>query len=225
MNKPIAWSYSALKDFEGCPRRYHATKILKLYPYTETAATKYGNQLHKACENYIRDKTPLPAQFEFMQEIIDTLLKKPGKVLVEQKMALSVDLEKRSWFDKDVWVRGMGDLVILDKDKRMAWVVDWKSGSDKYPDKDQLELMALMIFALYPEIERVQAALVFVARPSMVKQKYTDEIFNRKWMSYRMRVGRIEAAAASDNWNAMPSPLCGWCPHTPCEHNPKNTGG
>jgi hypothetical protein len=45
MKKP-AWSHSSLKDFEGCARRYHEVKVLKKYPFQETEATRYGNQVH-----------------------------------------------------------------------------------------------------------------------------------------------------------------------------------
>lgn len=224
MTKPIAWSHSALKDFEGCPRRYHATKVLKLYPYEETEATRYGNLLHKAAEDYIKDKTPLPEAFAFMKELIDTLAQKPGKVYAEQKMALSIDLEPRGWFDKDVWVRGIADMLIVDKERNIAWVIDWKTGNDKYPDTDQLLLMALMVMVLHPEIDKVHSALFFVARNSVVRHKTVEAEFNRKWIMFRERVARIEAAAAANSWNPNPSPLCGWCPHKPCEHNPKNTG-
>ena len=227
MTKPIAWSHSALKDFEGCARRYHATKILKLYPYEETSATRFGNQVHKAAEDYIKGKTPFPKEFEFMKELVDTLAAKAGdtgKVYAEQKMALSVDLEQRSWFDKDVWVRGVADMLIIDKPNSRAWVIDWKTGNDKYPDTDQLLLMALMVMALHPEIDVVHAALFFVAKGSVVKHKTVEDSFNREWTKFRERVARIEAAKAADTWNPSPSPLCGWCPHKPCEHNPKNQG-
>jgi RecB family exonuclease len=227
MSKPIAWSHSALKDFEGCARRYHATKILKLYPYEETSATRYGNQLHKAAEDYIKDKTPFPTEFSFMKELVDALAAKAGptgKVYAEQKMALSVDLEKRSWFDKDVWVRGVADMLILDKPQAKAWVIDWKTGNDKYPDTDQLLLMALMVMSLHPEIEKVHSALFFVAKGSRVLHKTMEAEYDRKWLVFRERVARIEAAKAAGTWNPSPSPLCGWCPHKPCEHNPKNTG-
>ena len=224
MSKPIAWSHSALKDFEGCPRRYHASKVLKLYPYKETEATRYGNQLHKAAEDYIKDKTPFPKEFAFMKELVDELCKKPGKVYAEQKMALSHDLERRSWFDDDVWVRGVADMLIIDKPNRRAWVIDWKTGNDKYPDPDQLLLMALMVMAMYPEIDTVNAALFFVAKGSIVKQKTVEASYDREWNKFRERVARIEAAKASDNWNPQPSPLCGWCPHKPCEHHPGNKG-
>lgn len=58
MTKPIAWSHTALKDYEGCPRRYHEVRVLKKYPFQETEATRYGNDLHKAIELYIQNQTP-----------------------------------------------------------------------------------------------------------------------------------------------------------------------
>ena len=45
--KPVTWSHSSLKDYEGCPRRYHEVKVLKNYPFTDTQATIYGKELHE----------------------------------------------------------------------------------------------------------------------------------------------------------------------------------
>ena len=224
MSKPISWSHSSLKDFEGCPRRYYATKVLKLYPYKEDEKQRYGNELHKAAELYIKDSKPLPERFAYIQPLIDTLMAKPGRKLAEQKMALNASLQPRGWFDKDVWVRGIADMLIIDDDRKVAWVADWKTGSDKYPDMDQIKLMAAMVFAHHPYIEKVHGALFFVAKESMVKGKLHSVEFDKTWASFRERVARIEAAAAAENWNPQPSPLCGWCPHKGCEHNPKYDG-
>lgn len=224
MTKPITWSHSSLKDFEGCARRYHATKVLKLYPYKEDEKQRYGNELHKAAELYIKDGKALPERFAYVKPLIDTLLAKPGRKLAEQKMALNVNLEPRGWFDKDVWVRGIADMLIIDDDNYTAWVADWKTGSDKYPDMDQIKLMAAMVFAHHPHVKKVHGALFFVAKDSMVKGKLVASEYDKTWASFRERVARIEAAAAADVWNPSPTPLCGWCPHVRCEHNPKHEG-
>ena len=44
----VKWSHSALKDYEGCARRYHEVKVLKHYPFKDTQATLYGKEVHKA---------------------------------------------------------------------------------------------------------------------------------------------------------------------------------
>jgi hypothetical protein len=49
--KKITWSHSALKDFEGCARRYHEVKVLKKFPFQDTDQTRYGKDLHKAAED------------------------------------------------------------------------------------------------------------------------------------------------------------------------------
>jgi hypothetical protein len=121
MKKP-AWSHSSLKDFEGCARRYHEVKVLKKYPFQETEQTRYGNRVHEALEFYVRDGKPLPPEFKQFQEVADALLKKPGRKLAEYEMALTVDLKPTEWKAKDVWVRGIADLLILDDENLTAWV-------------------------------------------------------------------------------------------------------
>jgi hypothetical protein len=222
MSKPLSWSHTALKDYEGCPRRYHEVRVLKKYPFQETEATRYGNDLHKAVELYIKDNTPIPEQYAFVQPVVDALLKKPGRKLAEQKMAVTVDLKPCDWFDKGAWSRGIADLLIIDDDNMTAWVADWKTGNNKYPDRDQLRLMALLVFAHYPHIRKVNSALIFVVKDDMVKSKMGVEEFSTGWQEYRERVAKIEASVASGVWHPKQTPLCGWCPCTGCEHNPKH---
>jgi hypothetical protein len=217
----VVWSHSALKDFENCPRKYHQTRVLKLHPFEETEAIRYGNELHKAAELYVAEDKPLPPQFEFVKPTIDALVAKPGRKLAEQKMALTIDLKPTDWFAKDVWVRGIADLLILDDDNFTAWVVDYKTGNNKYPDRDQLKLMSLMVFANYPHIRKVNSALLFVVKEDMVKVKMYVEQFDTGWQDYRERVAKIEACVANDVWNPTQNPLCGWCPCKDCEFNKK----
>jgi RecB family exonuclease len=213
----VTWSHSSLKDYEGCARRYHEVKILKKYPFQETEATRYGTQLHLAAEEYVRDDKPLPPQFAFIQPTLDALLKKPGRKLAEQKMALDEQLYPVGWFDKKVWVRGIADLLILDDDNLTAWVVDYKTGNNKYPDREQLVLMSLMVFKYFPHIREVKSALLFVVKEDMVKHSMSIEEADAEWWRYRERVGRIAASMEADVWNPTRTPLCGWCPVKSCE--------
>ena len=213
----VTWSHSSLKDYEGCARRYHEVKILKKYPFQETEATRYGTQLHLAAEEHIRDDKPLPPQFAFIQPTLDALKKKPGRKLAEQKMALDEKLNPVGWFDKTVWVRGIADLLILDDENLTAWVVDYKTGNNKYPDREQLVLMSLMVFKHYPHIREVKSALLFVVKEDMVKHSMSVDEAEAEWWRYRERVGRIAASMEADVWNPTRTPLCGWCPVKSCE--------
>jgi PD-(D/E)XK nuclease superfamily len=221
MKKP-AWSHSSLKDFEGCQRRYHEVKVLKKYPFQETEATRYGNQVHESLELYVRDGKPLPPEHSQFKDVADALLKKPGRKLAEQQMALNADLKVVDWFAKDVWVRGIADLLILDDENLTAWVVDYKTGNDKYPDRDQLVLMSIMVFEHYPHIRKVNSALMFIVKNSMVKMQMTRDQKDQAWWKYRERTARIEQCYETDVWNPNQTPLCKWCQVTGCEFNPKN---
>ena len=220
--KQVTWSHSALKDFEGCPRRYHEVKVLNNYPFQETEATYYGKEFHSAAEHYIKDGTPLPSQFEYAKDTLDALLSKPGRKLCEYEMGLTKDLLPCSFHDKNRWVRGIADLLIIDDDNLTARVVDYKTGNNKYPDTDQLKLMSLMVFKHFPHIRKVSSALLFVVKNDMVKASMAVDEADAAWWEYRERVARLEQCFASGVWNPKSSGLCPWCPVKTCEFNPKH---
>ena len=211
-----------MKDFEGCPRRYHEVKVLNNYPFQETEATYYGKEFHSAAEYYIKDGTPLPPQFEYAKDTLDALLSKPGRKLCEYEMGLTKDLLPCSFHDKNRWVRGIADLLIIDDDNLTARVVDYKTGNNKYPDTDQLKLMSLMVFKHFPHIRKVSSALLFVVKNDMVKASMAVDEADAAWWEYRERVARLEQCFASGVWNPKSSGLCPWCPVKTCEFNPKH---
>ena len=216
----VTWSHSALKEYESCARKYYEVNVLKNYKFQETQETRYGKDLHKAAERYVKGG-PLAKQFSFIQPTLDALKAKRGTKHTELQLALGVDLKPCKWFDKElVWVRGIIDLLILDGDT--AWVIDYKTGSNKYPDKDQLDLMALITFAHYPEVKKVNAALLFVVKESMTKHKVEVENAESIWWDYRERVAKIEAAHTNNVWNPKQSGLCPWCPVKTCEFHPEH---
>jgi RecB family exonuclease len=195
--------------------------VLKNYPFKDTDATIYGKELHTAAELYIKEDTPLPPQFAFIKDTLDALKAKPGRKLCEHEMGVTKDLKPCKFMDKEVWVRGIADLLIIDDENLTARVVDYKSGNNKYPDREQLKLMALMVFAHFPHIRRVSGALLFVVKEDIAKASFMVGEAEEHWWDYRERVARIEQAHETGVWNPKPTPLCGWCPVTTCEHNRK----
>jgi len=220
--KTVTWSHSALKDFEGCARRYHEVKVLNKYPFQETEATHYGKEFHTAAELYIRDGTPLPKQFSYAQEVLDALLAKPGRKLCEYEMGITPDLQACSFNEKKRWVRGIADLLIIDDDNLTATVVDYKTGNNRYPDLDQLKLMSMMVFKHFPHIRRVKSALLFVVKNDMVKSSMALGDADAEWWKYRERVAKLEQCFDTGVWNPKSSALCPWCPVKSCEYNPKH---
>ena len=222
MKKQIAWSHSSLKDFEGCARRYHEIKVLKNYPFTETDATRYGTQVHESLELYVRDGKPIPPEHLQFKDVVDKLMDKPGRKLPEFEMSLTTDLKPTEWKAKDVWVRGIADLLIIDDDNLTAWVVDYKTGNNKYPDREQLMLMSIMVFIYFPHIRKVNSALLFLVKNDMVRMQMMREQADAIWWKYRERTARLEASFTNNVWNPNQTPLCGWCPVKTCEFNKKH---
>jgi ATP-dependent exoDNAse (exonuclease V) beta subunit len=215
----MKWSFSGLKDFDNCPRQYHETKVLKRHVKAVTQQMLYGTEVHKALEDYTRDKTPLPKNYERYAGQVDALLEIDGEKIVEHQMAMRKDGTACGFSDEDYWVRGIADLLILDGGK--AYVVDYKTGSAKYPDTKQLKLMALMVFAKFPEVQEIKAALLFVAHNVFISEDYKRSDIEQLNLAFKPSLYRMEKAYETNTWTPNPTGLCGWCPVTSCEYHRK----
>jgi hypothetical protein len=222
VTKVAPWSFSKIKAFEQCPKQFYHEKILKEYPFVETEAIRYGSEFHKSAEDYIGEGTPLPPKFNFAQGMLDSLNAKAGEKLCERKMGLTENLEPCGFYDDTVWFRGIADLIILDGD--LAWVIDYKTGKNsRYADKGQLELMALTVFAHYPQVKKVRGGLLFVVSNDLIKDKYTEFNKAKLWEKWLGKYERMRSAAETNVWNPNPSGLCKrYCPVTVCVHNGSN---
>ena len=134
-----AWSYSAIKTFDQCPKKYFHLKVVK----------DVKDEPGEAAELFVTNGTPIPEKFAFMRPIVEPLAKKQGTKYAEIKIGVSKALEPRGFFDKDVWYRGIADLLIVNGSK--AWLVDYKTGKNaKYADIKQLDLLAGAVFVHFP---------------------------------------------------------------------------
>lgn len=216
-----AWSYSAVKRFRTCPRQYAEVKVYKNFeepPFTD--ATLYGSSFHEAAELYMREGTPLPVAFQYAQPFLDTLGSICGNRYCEYPMGLTKDLNPCAFDAADVWCRGVADLLIVNPEKGVARVVDYKTGkSSRYADLDQLELMALMVFRHFPEVKVVRGGLLFVVANDFKSAEYVSEKTPIYWRKWFQDVNRMEVAMNTGVWNPNPSGLCrkhcvvDTCPH------------
>lgn len=215
------WSFSRIKAFEQCPKKFYHLKIAKNYREPETEAMHYGTVVHEAAEKYIRDGEPLPKQFEYMEPTLRVLLSMKGEKLCEYEMGLTENLQPCAFDAEDVWFRGIADLIIINRENKVAKVLDYKTGkSAKYADKGQLELMALATFKHFPEIEVVRAGLLFVVANKFVTDEYYKTEEQKLWRKWLFDYNRMEQAYKNDVWNAHPSGLCKrHCVVTECPHN------
>lgn len=213
----FTWSFSSLKEYVNCPRQYQEIKVLKRFFKRMTPEMTYGNEVHKALENYVKDGTPLAENYKRFSEMLDALLEIKGTRYPEYRMALDRDGNACKYSADERWVRGIADLLIVDGDT--AYIVDYKTGSNKYPDPKQLKLMALMAFAHFPEVMHVKAGLLFVMHNSFLDEEYKRSQIKELWNNFNGDLARMQMSYENDAWMPNPTPLCGWCPVRTCEYH------
>jgi hypothetical protein len=218
-NKIPAWSFSSLKTFTTCPKKYYHTKVIKDVKEPEGEAAMYGKEAHTVAELYIRDDVPIPAKFSFMQEPLESLKRISGTKYCEIKMALTESLEPCDFFSPDCWFRGVADLLIVDEERGEARVVDYKLGKSRYADVGQLELMALAVFKMFPKVNKVKGGLLFLTEGKFVPSVYEAQQQHRYWGNWMPTVTMLEGAYSSGVWNAKPNGLCkNYCWVSECAH-------
>lgn len=217
----VTWSYSSLDLFKQCPHKYYRLKVKKDIVEPQQEHLFYGLAVHKAAEDYIKDGTPIPAEHAEILEPIKKLKAMRGEKLCEYRMGLTRNLTPCKFGAKDVWWRGIADLIVIQDDK--AYVVDYKtSKSSKYADMKQLEILSLAMFKHFPKLRRIKAGLLFVVANDFVKTEFEPESSRVLWTKWMEDTSRLEKAVELNVWNPRPNFTCnGWCPVKDCVHNGK----
>ncbi len=213
----IKWSFSSLKDYVNCPKQYQEIKVLQNVVKKVSSQMQYGTDVHKALEEYAVSGKALPIHYSKFKKMVDVLLNINGQKYIEYKMALTEDKIPCEFDAPQYWVRGIVDLMIVDGDT--AFVVDYKTGSNKYPDPKQLKLMALMTFAHFPQVQTVRAGLLFVVHNSFLPDDYVRQKQDVYWQEFTPDLARMERSFRLGHWPPNPSPLCRWCPVKTCDYH------
>lgn len=227
VSKAPAWSYSGISMFDQCPKKYYHLRVAKDISEPPSDAMRYGTAVHLAAEKFIRDGTPIPKKYAYMQPFLTTLNKIKGQKFCEIKMGIKRvgdRLEPCGFDDKDVWYRGIADLLIVDDEKGEARVVDYKTGkSSRYADTKQLALMAACVFLHFPQVKTVKSGLLFVVCRDFIKADYEEgsgfDIFDKLEDTIVSR----ETAYETGIFNPKKNFTCkAWCPVLICPHNGRN---
>ena len=207
----LTHSFSSIKMYENCPKRYYHQRIRKEVQDKGSDATIYGERIHEALEHRLESKVDLPKESEGYEVLCRGIEKtaRGGTLLVEQKLTLSEDLTPTGWWDGDAWVRSILDVLVLHNDT--AVVMDWKTGKRR-PDFTQLELFALQVFSHFPDIDKVKSSFLWLKDMQMDSKTYYRDELGSMWGKLLQRISRIEQSLAHDKWPPKPSGLCNYCP-------------
>ena len=210
------WSNSALSEFTKCPKKYYDIRVAQNFVVIPSEKMIYGTEVHKALEDYVKDGKELAQNYLRFKGVVDELIAIPGQKYPEYEMALGHDKTPCAFADPDRWVRGIVDLLIVDND--YAFIVDYKTGSNKYPDAKQLRLMSLMTFAHFPQVNKIKAGLLFVMHNSFITEEYKREDIEKSWGKFEGPLTRLDKAFETNIWPCNPTPLCGYCPVKTCDY-------
>ena len=219
MNMPT-WSYSSLKNFQQCPKKYFHLKVAKDVVDRPHESALYGSAVHKAAEDHVAEGVPIPPKYAYIAPTIEALKKIPGEKYCEIKMGVTEKLEACDYDAPDAWWHGIVDLLIVNEAEGIAHMVDYKTSKNaKYADTKQLDYMAVAVFAKFPKIKVIKSALLFVVSNEFVQKKHVAENVQLYMNSATFDLNRLKSAFKSGVWNPVTGPLCKFCPVESCEHN------
>lgn len=224
--KAFSWSFSKLKNFEGCPLRMWEVDMnggrgkgpKKYDDATGNHHLIWGNEVHEAMAKRLAEKKPLPATMLDYEMFVKRIEDKEGELFVEQQYAITCEFKATAWFARDAWYRAKGDVV--KKTDNVAYIGDWKTGRIE-PDSIQLALMAGMVFSHYPDVHVVGAEYIWLKEHATTEEKFTRADMVKLWPSVLRRVATLEHAVNTNTFPATPGDNCRWCPVKACQFNPK----
>lgn len=223
---PKPWSFSALARFINCPKQYHEITVTRRIKDKDGVDAGYGHFVHEHSENYLRAKgeyefPPNPPHIngfpplERYRAYFDAILRLPGEILIEQNLALDMQLRPVTYYDPRVWVRGKADVIAIDGE--IARGLDHKTGKRK-PDSKQMVLMALLIFHHHPAVQRVKTAFFWAKTNEIDTGDYHRSDIASMWNQFVTDLNQYALAFHTDTWQPRQSGLChGWCPVIDCE--------
>ncbi len=218
-----AWSYSSIKTFDQCPRKYFHLKVLKDVKDYGNQATIYGQEVHKACEDYVKDDVEIPEKFAYVRGVVEAIKRMNGDKHTELKLGVKKvegGYEPCKFLGKDVWWRGIADVVVIRGDT--GYSLDYKTSKNaRYADTKQLDLVAAGLFVHFPQLKKVKSGLLFVVSNEFIHKEHFVEQRDEYFDTFKDQLDRLDSAEVSGVWNAKTGPLCKFCPGSRGEQNRK----
>ena len=143
-------SFSKLRTFETCPKKYEFKYVQKL-PSVQTEAMKIGINFHQIISDELLEKSPDYTVFtieklsEAERMAQNALEYVEGKTVVgsEQQFGMTENFEEATY--EEGMFKGIVDAIVYDPEEGME-IIDFKTNFAGYP-KEQLLFYALLVNA------------------------------------------------------------------------------
>src|SRR5580765_7528992 len=228
--KRFSWSYSKIKNFETCPRRYQAVDVERTVEQERSDALDRGDDLHEAMKLRVRDEKKLPPEFIYMESWAEKLTRvlHPYQIIqVELKLSVDKAGVPTGYMDKTTWLRTKIDYLRTMpssvKGVDIGHIVDYKTGKPpKYWDNTQLMLNAHTVFAAYKQVNALRVDYLWTEYNDTTHETFTRAQIPQAMEQILPRVGALETAHATYVFPPNPCWLCeNYWPVENCEHHGK----
>ena len=220
----FSWSWSQLKNWRDCPKRYYHVDVLRDVKREESEQLKAGNIVHKVLEQRIGQGTVLPLAYQPYERftvLFDQMRELGWEVAVERKLAFDRNFDSTDyhWKNQDAWYRCKVDVLAIHPNRKAAIAYDWKTGKVNQ-ESQQLALNAQAVMVHHPYVERVSTRYVWLkdkalGTPEVYGQTELTRVWNALWPELKM----LEEAHKTTSFPAKPGGLCKeYCPVTSCPH-------
>ena len=212
----IALSYSRLSTFEQCQAKFDYLYVTKSVKDQSNDASAYGNRVHELLELYGKDELDMSTlTLEGKQSlkrwggIVDKLKSKPGEKYYEYQMAIDKGRVPTGWYDDNVYFRSIADVLVVDG--ATAYCLDYKTGKVK-DNPTQLQLFAAMVFAHFPDVQRVKTSFIWLKFDQVDNTTYSRDHLKALWDGLQPRLDMVKEVVDLGFFKTKPSGLCPWCP-------------
>lgn len=220
----MGFTYSSISKFLQCPRAFYHHYIVKDTTFEQSEAAAYGSDLHDFLDGVIKGTKQWSPRYEFLKPYVVNLMSIPGTISTEHPIAFKEDWTPTDWGDKQYYVKGKLDVLILHPDKPIALIKDWKA-SGKAGDAEaqkyavEMDMFSWLTFKAY-DVETIKTGLIWIK----TKAPESAKVYDRKdlpELEDKMlgHISRIEDAISFDKFPCKPSGLCfGWCAARNCSN-------
>ena len=210
-----SWSYSRYSDWARCPQ-YAKFKHLDKLQEPRNNAMNRGIEIGEAGEAYLtRRTTRLHPELKPVADRYKRLRERKNLV-VEQQWGFDKNWLPVPWDDwSNCVVRVKMDISFVDLDSNVLVVIDAKTGKYR-PDnisvyRDQLEIYTIGGFAQYPDIEGVDASLLYTDHGIEYPEEITvvdraqGEVLKKRWNK------KVAPMLRDTRFLPKPNSGCRWC--------------
>ena len=209
-----AASFSRWSLYDQCPARFKYATLDKL-PEVRGPALERGTLIHDEAEAYLkRELKKLPMSLERFQKDFERLRRVRAKS--EVQVAVNESWEEVEWFAPEVWLRAVFDALLVKK--RVAWMIDFKTGKQRATHEAQLELYGAVGFSILPQVNVIAGELWYLDTGHVEVMEYEREADAERLKE--LWVERLRPLFGDEIFAPNPGPLCKWCSFSKAKGGP-----